>query len=266
MDRVAINLGFIQIYWYSIFIAIGVLFGLLLAIKEAKRQNISKDFIIDAILWGLPIGIIGARIYYVIFSWSYYKDNLIDILKINEGGLAIHGGIIAGFIFAYFYSKKKGYNPFKIVDLFSISFLVGQMFGRWGNFINKEAYGPKVSLEFLQKIKIPNFIIEGMYINGQYHHPTFFYESIWNLIGLVILFFYRKTKKVKLGEMTLLYLMWYSLGRYFIEILRTDSLMIGQFKIAKLISAGLFIGSAIILTFIKLKSNKLYNEGVNNEN
>lgn len=266
MNPIALNLGIINIYWYSLFIALGAFIGLLIAIKEAKRHNISKEFIIDTALWGLPLGIIGARIYYVIFNFDYYSNNLLDILKINEGGLAIHGGIIVGLSFAYLYSKKKGYNPIKLLDIFSVSFLIGQIFGRWGNFFNKEAHGGKVTLNFLERLHLPNFIIEGMYINGSYYHPAFLYESIWNIIGLIFLLIYRKNKNIKLGEITLIYLIWYSFGRFFIEYLRTDSLMIGNIKMAMLLSAILFIGSLIILILLKLKSKKQYNEGDKYEN
>jgi len=263
MDRIAISFGFINIYWYAIFIMVGALVGLYIALKEAKRHNIDKDFMINAVTFGLPIGIIGARLYYVIFNLDYYINYPIEIFQINRGGLAIHGGIIAGLLFAYFYSKKKGYNPFKIIDIAAVSILVGQIFGRWGNFINKEAHGPVTSLEFLQKLRLPNFIIEGMYINGHYYQPTFLYESIWNLIGLIFLLIYRKQKNVKIGEMTLLYLMWYSFGRFFIEMLRTDSLMIGTYKVNVLMSAILFIISLVVFIILKIKSKNLYNKGVN---
>jgi phosphatidylglycerol:prolipoprotein diacylglycerol transferase len=261
MNPVAISFGFINIYWYSILIGIGALIGLFYAIKEAERHNIPKDFMIDAVLWGFPIGIVGARIYYVLFNLDYYGAYPGEIFKIYEGGLAIHGGIIAGFIFAYFYTKKKGYNWIKIIDITSVSILIGQIFGRWGNFINQEAHGGEVSRSFLEKLPIPNFIIEGMYINGAYYHPTFLYESVWNIIGLIILLIYRNNKNIKLGEMTLIYLGWYSLGRFFIESLRTDALMLGSIRVAMLLSAVLFFGAIITIIIIKRKSKKLYNKG-----
>ena len=261
MNSVAFEIFSFKIHWYSIFIAIGAIIGLLVAIHEAKKHNIPKNFIIDAVVYGLPLGIIGARLYYVLFNLDYYAANPIDIFKIYEGGLAIHGGIIVGIVFAYFYSKRKGYNPFRVIDIVSVSFIIGQIFGRWGNFFNREAHGSEVTLSLLQKLRLQNFIIEGMYINGAYYHPTFLYESLWNIIGLIILLIYRRNKNVKLGEITLLYLMWYSFGRFFIEYLRTDSLMLGNIKVAMLLSLVLFVGSIITIIIIKRKSNKLYNGG-----
>lgn len=253
MNPIFLEIGPIQIYWYSIFVLLGFLIGGFLAIKEAKRFDISKEFMVNMFFYLVPIVIIGARLYYVLFNLDYYLANPIKILMIWEGGLAIHGGIIAGLLFVLFYTKKYKVSFTRILDILVVSLIIGQAIGRWGNFFNGEAYGPVVSLEFLQKLPLPKFIIEGMYIGGEYHHPTFLYESIWCLIGFVIMFIYRYTKYLKLGQLTSFYLIWYGIERFFVESLRTDSLMLGSFKIAQIISILMVVIGIIILIIIKRK-------------
>jgi len=251
MDSIALDLGFIQIYWYSIFILLGVITGVLIIIKEAKRKNIDEDFIINTLFFGILFAIIGARLYYVLFNLDYYIYNPTEIIQIWNGGLAIHGGILAGLITILIMCKKHKVNVIKLLDTIALGLIIGQAIGRWGNFFNSEAYGSVVSLASLKSIGLPSFIINGMYIDGAYHHPTFLYESIWCLIGFIILFINRK--ELNIGKSLGLYLVWYGLGRFLIESLRTDSLMLGTIKVAQLISI-IFIIVGIYFLFIYKRS------------
>ena len=243
----SITLGIISIKLYSIIICIALFIGILLINNEAKKHKINQDFITNLMFWTVIVSIIGARIYYVVFEWGYYSKNLIDIFKIWEGGLAIHGAIIAGALFIILYTYKYKTNTLKMFDIIVPALCLGQAIGRWGNFFNQEAHGPSTTLSFLQSIKVPQFIIDGMYINGTYYHPTFFYESVWTFMGFIILIILRHFKRLKIGTLTGVYLMWYSIGRFLIESLRTDSLMLGNFKMAQIISIILFVVGLLIL-------------------
>ena len=174
MNAIFLDLGSIKIYWYSVMILSGLLIGGTLAINEAKKWAITEDFMINLFFYLIPFAIIGARLYYVSFNLDYYKTSVINIFKVWEGGLAIHGSIIAGLLFIIFYSKKHKINTFRLLDIIVVGLLIGQSIGRWGNFINQEAYGSATSLAFLKSLFVPNFVIEGMQINGVYYHPTFF--------------------------------------------------------------------------------------------
>ncbi len=260
MNPIMIDLGVIQIYWYSFFIFLAFLIGGFLIVKEAKKQNINEEFITNLFFYTVPIALLGARIYYVVFSWDYYSVNLVDIFKIWEGGLAIHGGIIAAFVFILFYTKKHHVSLWKTTDILVVSLILGQAIGRWGNFFNGEAHGVETTLTYLQSLHLPHFIIDGMYINGNYYIPTFLYESIWNFIGFILLFVFRKRKSTKIGQTTGLYLIWYGIGRFIIEGMRTDSLMLGNIRVAQLVSVvTLLIG--IFLIFYHRKQI-LYQETV----
>lgn len=264
MNPIFLDLGFIKIYWYSIMILIGIFLAGIIILKECKRFNIDKDFVLNLFFYTIPIAIIGARIYFVIFNFNYYSHNLIEIFKIWEGGLAIHGGIIAGLIFMIYYCKKYNQNSWKILDIAVIGLLIGQIIGRWGNFFNQEAYGPVTTLSFLKSINLPDFVIEGMKINNVYHHPTFLYESVWNLIGLIMLLIVRRIKNVKVGQISSIYLIWYGIGRLFIESLRQDSLMLGSIKVAQLISLLMIIIGLIILFYRGKNIKEIYNKEANN--
>lgn len=246
MNRIALDLGFIQIYWYSIMILIAILLGLIVIYKEVKRQGVNEDFFINLAFYTIIVGIIGARLYYVLFNFNYYKNNLFEILEIWNGGLAIHGAIIFGTIFVFFYCKKYKVNFLKIADILVVGLLLAQAIGRWGNFFNQEAYGIVVERVQLEKMFIPKFIIEGMYIKGSYYTPTFLYEFIWNILGVIFLMIMRRRKYRKIGQTFSLYLMWYSIGRFFIEGLRTDSLMLGELRIAQFVSIVMFIIGFVI--------------------
>lgn len=262
MNPVLIDLGIIKIYWYSLFIFLALLVGGTLVLVESKRFRIPENFMINLFFWLIPIALLGARLYYVLFNWELYSSNLIDIIKIWEGGLAIHGAIIFGLIFIIIYTKKYKVNTFFILDFIVVGLLIGQAIGRWGNFFNGEAHGPATTLSFLKSLHLPKFIIDGMYINGTYYQPTFLYESIGCLIGFIILLLVRKRKKLILGHLTSIYLIWYGIIRFFIESLRTDSLLFLNLKAAQIVSiimicVGLLI---IILTTFISKYKKYYYE------
>ena len=201
-------------------------------------------------LWAIPISIISARFYYVIFKWGYYSQNPGEIIAIWEGGIAIHGALIGGTITAVVFAKKRGISFWKLADIAAPSIILGQAIGRWGNFMNQEAYGTEVTRSFLEKLNLPEFIINQMYIDGSYNHPTFLYESLWNLAGVVLLLILRKMN-IKRGELFLFYVIWYSIGRFFVEGLRTDSLMLtDSLRIAQIISLVL-IGISILLIWFR---------------
>lgn len=258
MNRVAFNIFGFNVYYYSLFILFGVIVAYFLITREAKKQGLEKEFTSDLIFYTLLIGILGARIYYCIFNLNYYINNPSEILKIYNGGLAIHGGVIAGLIFVYFYTKKKKVNFIKVLDIVAPAVIIAQCFGRWGNFFNQEAHGGITTLETLKNIHIPEFIIKGMYISGKYYYPTFFFESIWCLIGFIILMIIRKNKKIILGIQIGFYFIWYGIGRFFIESLRTDSLMLFNLKMAQIVSIIEIIIGIIII--IMNRKKKYYNE------
>lgn len=251
MDRVALELGPIQIYWYSIFIFLGLLTASILIFKEARKRNIDEDFLINLIFNTIIIGLIGARVYYVLFNIPYYASNPIEILAVWNGGLAIHGGIFAALAFILIYCKKKNINSLQLLDIIVVGLIIAQAIGRWGNFFNSEAYGQVTTYAELKVQQIPTFIINGMYILGEYRQPTFFYESTWCFAGFLAMLIIRKYKYLKRGQLTGFYLFWYGLGRLLIEGLRTDSLMLGPIKIAQVVSL-VFIITGIVLFFYNL--------------
>ena len=255
MNPIAISLGPIKIYWYSIIILLAIILASKVLFKQAKKQNIKEEFLTNLIFYGVLWGILGARLYYVLFNLKYYLQNPIEIIEIYNGGLAIHGGIIAGAIFFIYYSKKNKINFLKIFDLTAPALMLGQAIGRWGNFINQEAHGPAVLKQTLENLPIPNFVIKGMHINGTYYHPTFYYESVWNFLGFILLIILRKKLKLKTGQLTGIYFVWYSIARFLIESLRTDSLMLGPIKIAQAVSIILFL-LGLYLIFRKTKDTR----------
>ena len=260
MNPVMFSLFGIEIHWYSVLILIGIIIGLILIEKEGKRFKYSKELIFNICFWAIIFGIIGARIYYVIFNFSYYQNNLLEIFAIWNGGLAIHGGIIAGVITVIFFAKKYQLNFLKLLDMAVPSLILAQAIGRWGNFFNGEAYGPVTTLDNLKQLHIPQFIINGMNINGVYYHPTFLYESLWNILGFIFLIILKHTNKLKTGQLTGTYFIWYSVGRFFIESLRQDSLMLfGILKQAQIISIILII-IGIIIIFVSRKNKKYCEE------
>ena len=263
MNGVFLDLGIVQIQWYSIFIFLGLLVGGLISIFESKKFGISEDFFINLFFYMVPIAIIGARLYYVAFNWNYYQSNQMEIFRIWNGGLAIHGAIIFGLIWAIIYSKKYKINYLRILDIIVVGLLIGQAIGRWGNFFNQEAYGSITTLSFLESLRLPTFIIEGMNIGGNYYHPTFLYESIWTLVGFIAILKIRRNKYIKIGQITSFYLVWYGIGRLIIESMRMDSLMLGDIKMAQLASL-IMIAAGVVLFIFKLRGSVFdnrYNDG-----
>lgn len=265
MSRVALDLGFIQIYWYSIMILLGILVGLTFIYLEARKQKINTDFLTNLAFYSIIIGIVCARLYYVTFNWDYYSNNFLEIFEIWNGGLAIHGAIIGGGLFTLLYCKKHKVNIYRILDICVVGLIIAQAIGRWGNFFNQEAYGMVTTKEALLSMNIPNFVVNGMSINGHYYHPTFFYESIWNVVGFCGLLIVRRlVKNLKTGQLSGIYLIWYSLGRIVIEGMRTDSLMLGNIKIAQIVSV-IFIIMGILLIIFRNRTSYFYKEGEKNE-
>lgn len=258
MNRVFVTIGPITIYWYSFLILLAVLIGYHIVIQYSKKINYKTSAIMDMVLYLVIWAIIGARTYYVIFNFDVYRDNLLEIFMLWNGGLAIYGAIIGAVVYIWYYCRKHDINFVKILDIYSLSLLLGQAIGRWGNFFNSEAYGGKTTYEALSSLHIPEFIIEGMYIEGFYRQPTFLYESIWCLIGVIILWRIRKKTISQVGNQISFYLVWYGIGRFFIEGLRSDSLYFGDFRISQLVSIVLvFIG--LIGFFLIKKKNRVQN-------
>jgi len=209
--------------------ACAIITAVLLAMRNARKMGLSEDVIADIALWGIPGGVIGARLYYVIFEWSSYQGDIWAMLNIRAGGLAIHGGIIGGVLLGGGYVLLKKHPFWKYADVAAISLIIAQAIGRWGNFMNNEAHGGPTDLPW------------GILVDGQRVHPTFLYESLWNLGVFAFLMWYNPRKKAD-GEVFCLYLALYSLARVFIEGLRTDSLMLGPVRVAQLVSLLLIAG------------------------
>jgi phosphatidylglycerol---prolipoprotein diacylglyceryl transferase len=259
IDPIAFQLGPISVHWYGVIIGLGIALGMYMVIRESKRQGLHPDTFIDLLVWAIPIAIISARIYYVAFEWNnYYADHPEDIIKIWNGGIAIHGALIGSVLTTIIFAKIKGLSFWKLTDIAAPSLIVGQAIGRWGNFINQEAHGREVSRQFLENLHLPRFIIDQMYIDGAYYHPTFLYESLWNVVVLILLLIIRrKVKSLRRGELFLTYVIGYSIGRFFVEGMRTDSLMLGDFRFAQVISVALIV--AAIVTMIYRRKTGLAN-------
>jgi len=251
MNRIFISIGSINIYWYSVLIVVSLIIGMYFSTKQAEKNKLTKEFLYDLIFYLIPIAVLGARVYYVIFNFSLFKSNILDIFKIWEGGLAIYGAVISGAIFIIYYCKKKKKNILLTLDTIVPYVILGQAIGRWGNFINGEAHGPLTTYEHLKSMKLPEFIIRGMNINGLYYIPTFLYESLWCILGFIILLIIRRKNKYKnKGLLLFIYLIWYAIGRFFIEGLRTDSLYIGTFRVSQLVSILLILIGIIGIIYI----------------
>lgn len=249
LNPIALDLGLITIYWYGLIIGLGAFLGYLIANREAIKRGLPKDMFADLLLYAIPIAIVSARLYYVIFKWDYYSQNPGEILAIWEGGLAIHGGLIGALITGYIFAKKRGVSFWKLADIAAPSILLGQAIGRWGNFMNQEAHGGPVAVEFLENLRLPQFIIDQMFINGQHYHPTFLYESLWSLVGVAILLYLRRFN-FRRGELFFSYVIWYSFGRFFIEGMRTDSLyLVADLRTAQVVSLISIIGAVILIIY-----------------
>lgn len=256
LNPIAFHLGAIQVHWYGIIIASGVVLALILSVREGQRRGINEDYFYDYLLWALPIAIICARIYYVVFQWDYYSQHPQEIIAIWDGGIAIYGAIIGGVLTLYFFCRARHLSMWTMMDVIAPTLIMAQGIGRWGNFMNQEAFGLVTSRAALVSQHIPNWIINQMYIAGHYRVPTFLYESLWDLSGFVLLMLLRHRHHLfKRGEIFLTYVMWYSFGRFFIEGMRTDSLMIGNvIRVSQILSLILFVAALII--FIARRQQK----------
>lgn len=268
LDHVGKNIsifGF-SIAYYGIVIITGMMIAIWIAQREAKRTGQNPEQYLDLAMIGIAAGILGARIYYVIFAWDYYKDDLLSIFNIRQGGLAIYGGIIGACIAVVIYSRKKKQNFSLLMDTASMSIVFGQIMGRWGNFFNREAFGDYTNNLFAMQLPVSavraNEITQKMWdhvvtVNGVEYiqvHPTFLYESLWNVGVLLFLFWFRKRKKFN-GEVFLMYLIGYGLGRIWIEGLRTDQLLLPVvgLPVSQLLSGCLVVGCTILVVWKRKK-------------
>lgn len=225
---ILLRLGPIEIHWYGFLIALGAFLGFLVLLYLIKQYGIKKDDFYNLAFWVIIFGLIGDRLYYVFYAWEYYSSHLLDIFKIWEGGLAIHGAMIAGILVTYIYCKKHKLNPWQFTDLFVVALALAMVFGRWGNYFNMELFGTPTDLPW--GIPIIEAKRPGTFASAQYFHPTFLYESIWNLGTFIILFIWHKLRLNKnnpqqikgYGNITLVYFFLYSIGRFLTEFLRTD--------------------------------------------
>ena len=268
LDHVGKNIsifGF-SIAYYGIVIVTGMMIAIWIAQREAKRTGQNPEQYLELAMIGIAAGILGARIYYVIFAWDYYKDDLLSIFNIRQGGLAIYGGIIGACIAVVIYSRKKKQNFSLLMDTASMSIVFGQIMGRWGNFFNREAFGDYTNNLFAMQLPVSavraNEITQKMWdhvvtVNGVKYiqvHPTFLYESLWNVGVLLFLFWFRKRKKFN-GEVFLMYLIGYGLGRIWIEGLRTDQLLLPVvgLPVSQLLSGCLVVGCTILVVWKRKK-------------
>ena len=261
MNRFAVTNLFgiegLNIAWYGVIIASGMVLGLLLASLRAKNRGYHPDVILDFVLLAIPLAVIGARLYYVAFEWQDYADNLLKIFAVNQGGLAIYGGVIGGFLAALILSKAKKFPFLTLIDLAVPSLILGQSIGRWGNFINQEAFGALVTNPNLQ------FFPLAVYIQalGEWHQATFFYESMWNM-ALFFIVLVLADRRAKDGTLLATYFIGYGIGRCLIEGLRTDSLyLFANIRVSQLLSAILVVVGIVILLLIKkgVLATKPYN-------
>lgn len=261
-----------EIAYYGLIIGIGVILGVLLAVKMAKLEGLNPDVIWDFAIYAVIFSVIGARIYYVVFSWDMYKDDLLSIFNTRQGGMAIYGGVIAAFITLFVYSRIKKLSPYKIGDCGVYGLVLGQIIGRWGNFFNREAFGSYTDSLFAMRLPVEavrardmaQSHIDGMAAMGDVNfiqvHPTFLYEGIWNLCLLAVMLWYHKRKKYD-GQMCLFYLGGYGIGRFLIEGLRTDQLLIPGTEIAvsQMLGLVLFILAVVMNLVIRIKLRKKTN-------
>lgn len=268
LDRVLVNAFGLPVYWYGLIVFLGIAAGVTIALYNAKRLGQDPNVYIDFAYIVIPICILGARAYYVIFAWDEYKDNLLKIFAFREGGLAIYGAVIAAFVTAIIYTKRKKLNFLLLADTAIVGLIIGQTIGRWGNFINREAFGGYTnslfSMRYLLDTVDPGIITKDIYANlvtyngAQYIqvHPTFLYESLWNFALLIFLILYTKHKKFD-GEIMAYYLLFYGIGRFWIEGLRTDQLLLfgTGLAVSQVLSAGIAIFAVLFIIYM-LKNKK----------
>lgn len=246
MDPIAFHFGPIAVHWYGILIAIAFLIGILGTGRAVRHAGLNEDDYYTVVIALIFFAIIGARAYYVLFEWDYYSVHPREIVAIWNGGLAIHGGVLSGMLVLFLGAKRYGFSFWQLADIIAPFLILGQAIGRWGNYFNQEAYGYAVNKE-----DVP-WAID---INGTWHHPTFLYESIWDLGGFFLLLWLSRHPRVKGGEIALSYLMYYSVGRFFIEGFRTDSLMLGPLRMAQVMSLCMFIVAVCVFIWRRQKAS-----------
>ncbi|WP_085991369.1 prolipoprotein diacylglyceryl transferase [Oceanobacillus senegalensis] len=262
LDRVFLEIGPLTIYWYGVIIATGAAIGLWLATKEADRLGLKKDLLIDFIVFAVPIAILCARIYYVTFEWERYASGPFwKVFAVWEGGIAIHGAVIGGILTAIVFSKVRNISFWQLADIVAPSLILAQAIGRWGNFMNQEAHGGPLSSDSIVFDIVPTFIMNQMTIDGITYHPTFLYESLWNILIFVLLIVMVRFNPLR-GEVFLTYAIGYSIGRYFIEGMRTDSLYVfGDFlRTAQLVSVLSIIVAVILIIYRRKTTSIRYND------
>ena len=245
MSPIIFQIGPLSIRWYGVLIMAGVILGLILAGREAKRQDVSIELIYDLFFYMILSAVVGARLYYVIFSWDLYRNNIREIFAFWHGGLAIHGAVVGGIVSALIYTRLKGLSFWVVADICAPSLILGQAIGRWGNFFNQEAFGRPTGFPwgiFIDEAHRPL-----QYMQQTHFHPTFLYESLWNFCAFLFLLWVRRRRGVIRGDVFLAYFMLYSLGRFWIEGLRTDSLMFAGFRVAQGVSLFLVLFASITL-------------------
>ncbi|CAH0418285.1 prolipoprotein diacylglyceryl transferase [Periweissella ghanensis] len=264
LNPIAFKIGGWPVHWYGVIIASAVVLAVTLSVREAKRRHLISDDIYDVILIGMPVALVTARIYYVIFEWPYYSQHPALIPAIWDGGIAIYGGLIGGLLVVLFVTRHKLINTWLYLDIIAPTVILAQGIGRWGNFMNQEAYGRIVSHSFLTNLHIPTFIVNQMFIGGHYRMPTYLWESLWDVTGFIVIMLLRHRPHLfKQGEVVLTYIIWYSFGRFWIEGMRTDSLYWGPFRVSQVLSLILFFG-AIVLWYVRRKrkpENRWYLDG-----
>ena len=258
----SISIGGFSIAYYGIIIAFGMVAGFLMASWQAGRLKQDKEMVLDLALWDIIFAVISARLYYVLFSWDYYSQNPIEIFNIRGGGMAIYGGVIGGVVTTFVFARVKKLSFYELLDIACTGLLAGQIFGRWGNFFNREAFGGYTDNLFAMQLKrsdvragdITNELLSNLVtLDGTEYiqvHPTFLYESLWNIAVLLVILWYTKKRKFQ-GELFLMYLCGYGLGRFWIEGLRVDQLKLfgTQLAVSQLLSVVLVVGSLSVLLF-----------------
>ncbi|HHU64194.1 MAG TPA: prolipoprotein diacylglyceryl transferase [Clostridiales bacterium] len=248
MSKIAFEIFGIPVAWYGILIALGILIGIILALLDTKRRGLNPETLVDFLLILIPVAIVGARLYYVLFKLDYYLKYPKEIFATWHGGLAIYGGVLAGIIAAIIFARARKISFWTLADILSPSLIFGQAIGRWGNFINQEAYGYEVTNKALQWFPF------AVNIDGRWHLATFFYESAWNFIVFAFLMWYKKKTDIP-GRIFICYLGLYGIGRFFIEGLRTDSLMWGPLRVSQVLSAVL-VAFSVIYILIQQRQRK----------
>lgn len=269
VNKVAFSIGSVSVHWYALIILTGVVLGFFYATRFAKREKLNTDYLYDVLLWGLPSAIICARAYYVIFNFSHFQNDFWSVFRIWEGGIAIYGAVIGAAISTYIYARVKKLSVLQLYDMGAFGLIVGQAIGRWGNFVNEEAFGSVTDSVFAMSSKAIRVELmrqgqidqTNMMLSNIGAHPTFLYESLWNLLGAVLLGVFHRYKKHH-GQIFFLYLCWYGIGRFFIEGLRMDSLYCGAFRVSQIVGLLTAIVGLVMLIYDQKKPASFQIEAV----